>query len=129
MKRGEPLKRHKPLLPGKPIARARSRLNQRSAKTARVYREERVPLVKEMLDEDPYCEMARRIRTVDPTWRSCTLYAIGLHELRKRSQGGSITDRSNVLRTCGPCNSWVEDRPTLAHQAGLVIRAGDPGVS
>ena len=92
---------------------------------AELYRHQRVPLVRDMLADWPWCELAEPIWRVDPSWRSCARYAIGLHELRKRSQGGSITDPANLLRCCGPCNSWVEDHPLLARQAGLVLRAGD----
>lgn len=90
-----------------------------------MYSEERVPLVRSMLDADPYCELARLIRRVTPSYADCQRNAIGLHELLKRSHGGSITDPENLLRCCSPCNSWVEDNPTLAWRAGLVVRAGD----
>jgi hypothetical protein len=100
-------------------------MRHRSIKMARVYRQERVPLVKEMLAENPNCELFNRIRRVDPGYRSCHRHAIGLHELKKRSAGGSITDRDNVLRCCGPCNSFIEDSPDLAWRCGLVMRRGD----
>ena len=102
-------------------------MRARSVKRARFYRTERVPLVVEMLAESPWCELGDRIWRVAPRWRGCTREAIGLHELRKRGQGGSLTDRANLLRCCGPCNSWVEDHPNLAHEAGLVLWAGETG--
>lgn len=80
-----------------------------------------------MLEDDPSCHMRSRIVDVDPDYRSCGGWAIGLHEIRKRSAGGSILNPANVVRTCSPCNSWVEDHPLLARQAGLVVRAGDDG--
>lgn len=100
-------------------------MRRRSARRARFYRTERVPLVAEMLTESPWCELGERIVVVAPGWRSCGRFAIGLHEVRKRSAGGSLVDRDNLLRCCGPCNSWVEDHPRLAHEAGLVRRAGE----
>lgn len=91
----------------------------------RFYREERVPLVKRLLDESPWCELGPKISEVDRRYDDCQNYAIGLHEIRKRSQGGSLTDPENVRRCCGPCNSWVEDHPVQAREVGLVKRAGD----
>lgn len=100
-------------------------MRARSAKVAKVYREERIPLVKEMLGENPNCELFNRIRRVDPKYRDCTRKAIGLHELKKRSATGSITDRDNLLRCCAPCNSFCEDFPDLAWRCGLVMRHGE----
>jgi hypothetical protein len=98
----------------------------RSAKRARLYRLERVPLVAAMLEESRACELGDRIWRVSASYRGCRGEAIGLHELRKRSAGGSLTNRANLLRCCGPCNSWVEDNPRLARNAGLVVRSADP---
>lgn len=104
---------------------SKKKMRYRSNEMARMYRAERVPLVREMLAEDPNCELFNRIRRVDPTYRDCQRRAIGLHELKKRSAGGSITDRDNLLRCCGPCNSAVEDNPDMAWRCGLVMRHGE----
>lgn len=45
------------------------------------------------------------------------------HELRKRSQGGSVTDPANVVLLCNLHNGWVEDFPALAERVGLVVHA------
>ena len=42
------------------------------------------------------------------------------HEIVKRSQGGSITDLSNIILLCARHNDWVEDSPTEAHRLGLM---------
>lgn len=42
------------------------------------------------------------------------------HEIVKRSQGGSITDPSNILLLCSRHNDWVEAFPTEAHRLGLM---------
>lgn len=123
MKRSAPLQRRTPLKSTGELKR--TPLKPRSKKTAEVYRKERVPLTKEMLAENPYCEMRDRIRSVQPDYSDCWRLSIGLHEIVKRSAGGSITDRDNVLRCCGPCNSFVEDHPVLARKAGLVRRRGE----
>lgn len=67
------------------------------------------------------------IRAVDPSWRGCTVWPSGLHHVRKRSAAGALMNPANVLASCSACNAgWVEDNPLLAHEAGLVVREGDP---
>lgn len=124
MKRGEPLNRKTPLQQ-RAMIRTRAQLRSRSAKRAKFYREERVPLTVAMLAESPWCEVCPKISGVDRGYDDCQNYAIGLHEILKRSQGGSMTDRDNLLRTCAPGNSWIENNPVQAHEAGLVRWRGD----
>lgn len=100
------------------------RIHARSKKRDRFMREERVPLTASILAVDPYCNLGPIIATVDDRHR-CHVQAIGLHERRKRSAGGSLTRVANLMGTCSPCNSWVEDNPDAAHRLGLVVRAGD----
>jgi hypothetical protein len=57
---------------------------------------------------------------------SCTGRLEGMHERRKRSAGGSLTNRQNLLPSCNRCNVAVEDHPLEAHRIGLVVRPGDP---
>lgn len=82
------------------------------------------------------CEVGPRIELVDPLWRhnhavaagliaGCTRRATGLHHLRKRSAAGRVRSRLNTLRSCDPCNGWVEAHPEMAYRAGLVVRPGD----
>ena len=47
------------------------------------------------------------------------------HELKKRSQGGSITDPDNIVLLCSAHNVAVEDFPNAAHELGLVRRHGE----
>lgn len=56
----------------------------------------------------------------------CTRVGVEWHERRKRSAGGTTTDRVNLVWVCRLCNGWVEDNPVAAEQAGLVIREGHP---
>lgn len=115
MKRTE-LRRRTPLRRG-------GRLKPRSKKMATLYRAQRIPLIVATLEQRPWCELGPRIAQVDMAGaRDCRGRASTLHELRKRSQGGSIVDPANVLPACAPCNGWVEDNPRLAAMVGLVIR-------
>jgi hypothetical protein len=96
-----------------PLVR-RTPLRPRSVKMQRLYRQERVPLVVEMLLADGLqrCEFPR----------GCHRVATTLHELLGRAQGGSITDRDNIRRSCIPHNTWAEDNPTEAESIGWKIQ-------
>jgi hypothetical protein len=52
----------------------------------------------------------------------------GLHERRKRSAGGSLTNSVNLIPACNWCNGWIEDHPAQARSTfgtALVVREGD----
>ena len=102
----------------------RTALRPRSVKASAEHRRY-LAFVAELAAESDSCEVGPLWSKVDPTWRGCLGRMSGLHHLRKRSAGGALMDRANVLRSCSPCNGLVEDRPDLAHSAGLVIRRGD----
>lgn len=88
-----------------PLNRKR-RLAPRSAKRARLYRTERVPLVAALLEERPVCERCHAARSTE------------VHELLSRGRGGSITDPSNCVAVCGPCHSWITTSPAQALAEG-----------
>lgn len=81
-------------------------LRRRSAKTARVYRTQRIPLVRELLEDNPPCE------------RCLSANATDVHELKSRARGGSILDRDNLALLCRPCHSWVTTHPAEATEEG-----------
>lgn len=90
------------------------------------YRNERVPLIRKKIGDGLYaCEAGPLIVQVYPQYVRCTRHAETLHELRKRSQCGSITDGDNLMRVCFTCNNYVEDFPEIAWRAGLVMRHGE----
>lgn len=110
MKRGEPLRRL--------AALARTgRLRPRSRRYAAAMVERR-SLVAELLAERPWCEA--RIPKV------CTGRAVDVHELLRRSQGGSILDRANCVTVCRRCHDWIGHNPTAAVTAGLARWAMRP---
>ena len=59
----------------------------------------------------------------------CRAVATGLHEIQKRSAHPGnhdlLLDPSNLLRACGPCNTWVEDNTLLAQKLGLSVPVFD----
>lgn len=130
LRRKVPLKRT-PFVRKTPIARKKSlegagRIRQRSAKLAKLYRNERVPLVVRILAERQLCEVGPRLRAVMPDYRDCTLVSTCVHEMRKCSQSSRARlDEENCLASCYPCNSAIEDHPIAAHEAGVVRRAGE----
>lgn len=107
-------------------------------------RTERVPLVREMLADDPPCwlgaalhsKLSRHIfdntgvpRGLFAAFDACRGRADCVHERRKRGRGGSMTKRANLRTLCSPCNNIIEsdaDVARFAHEVGLVVRRGDP---
>jgi len=85
-------------------------MRQRSAKMASVYRNERVPLVKQMLEENPNCELFIRIRRVDRHCRDVhrgrprAEEAESSHPLRR----GGAGSRADAVAT-GP-DKRIDDR-------------------
>lgn len=52
---------------------------------------------------------------------NCTNKGTVVHERKKRSQGGSLTDPDNLMACCPFCNGFVEDRPEVSRSLGLVV--------
>ena len=55
----------------------------------------------------------------------CGGRATELHHRRKRSSSGAIAHPDNVVPSCHDGNMSVEDQPTIARAAGMVLREGD----
>ena len=84
----------------------RTRLRPRSDKRARLYREQRVPLVRELLEARPVCERCHAAPSCD------------VHEIQTRARGGSLLDPDNLACLCRPCHSWVTAEPAAATAEG-----------
>lgn len=100
-----------------------TQLRPRSEKRIKLYKEERIPLVIELLEANPWCQLGPLFRAVDPTYSLCTHQATCVDELKKRSAGGDITDRENCRTSCWNCNQHKENEPLLADRAGLTVHA------
>lgn len=132
MKRGGPLKRTSSLKRsgglsgGAPLKR--TEINQRSEKRQRLMTDDRIPLIERLVAEGHKCEIGPVLAAHDVLEgrRHCRGKIEGLHELRKRSAGGSLLNPDNLVPACNYCNGWVEQNPSLAWELGLVLRAGDP---
>ena len=79
----------------------------------------RVPLVKRLLEEKPYCEACPVFAQHDGLKTYTRLRSVDIHEIVRRSQGGSILDESNLLAVCRPCHSRIGNAPALAFELGL----------
>lgn len=115
-----------------PMKRSTKRLPWKSAKREAITAERR-DFVARILAERPTCEglfylraivnglADRDQRAVVSAMRTCTQRSAEVHELKKRSRGGSILDDDNVAALCHWCHAWTEAEPRLATEAGLLI--------
>lgn len=83
-------------------------MKPRSKKRAQLYIKERVPLVKRLLEEKPFCERCKVRRSQD------------VHEIKSRARGGSILDESNLACLCRACHSFITQNPKQAHAEGFL---------
>ena len=81
-------------------------MRSRSLKRQSQYRNERIPLVKRLLDEHPVCQRCWRQRSVD------------VHEIKSRARGGSVTDPSNLACLCRACHDLITQNPRKAEEEG-----------
>ena len=131
MKRGGPLKRKTPLKSNSTLNQGgslkRTELKKRSSKRQSVMTNDRVPLIQALVEAGYGCEICPVLEYHGcDDFNHCTGKIDGLHELRKRSAGGSLVNRNNLVPACNYGNGWIEDNPLLAHEFGLVVREGDP---
>jgi 5-methylcytosine-specific restriction endonuclease McrA len=98
----------------------RTPLAKRSAKRQEVYKE-RIPLVKRLLKERPWCEACPVFAKHDKVVVYIRRPSQDIHELKRRSQMGSILDESNLLAVCRECHRRIGNEPQLAFDLGLSI--------
>lgn len=51
--------------------------------------------------------------------------SVDIHEIVRRSQGGSILDEKNLLAVCRPCHQRIGNHPQLAFDLGLARHGWD----
>ena len=81
-------------------------MRARSKKRQQQYADERIPLVKKLLAENPICVRCWQQRSVD------------VHEVKSRARGGSITDPSNLVCLCRGCHDLITRSPAEAQKRG-----------
>lgn len=108
--------------PKKKNALKRTRLRRRSKKTEEKYVDRRA-LVKKILSERPLCEACKIFAKHEGKVTYNHHLSRDLHEIVRRSQGGSILDESNILAVCRPCHVRITANPELAFSLGLAKRS------
>lgn len=115
MKRRKPLKRSA-------TPKRTKRLKPRSKKMEAKYVDRRAFVVK-ILSERPYCEACPKFAAHDGLKTYHRFGSRDVHELVRRSQGGSILDENNVLAVCRKCHERIGREPNLAFELGLAKRS------
>lgn len=95
---------------------------KRSKKMEQIYVERR-KLVEKMLAEKPYCQACPVFAKHDGLSSYIRHGSVDVHELVRRSQGGSILDESNCITVCRPCHRRIGENPELAYFLGLAKRS------
>jgi len=93
-------------------------LRYRSAKKEKEYVERR-KLVVRLLEKKPWCEACPVFAEHDEKKMYKRNKSSDLHELKRRSQGGSILDEENIICVCRPCHTRIGNYPQLAFDLGL----------
>jgi len=93
-------------------------IRRRSAKKEEEYKLRR-PFVAEILSLYPTCQACPIFAKHDEKVTYVCRYSTDVHELKRRSQGGSILDPANVLAVCRPCHARIGNYPQLAFDLGL----------
>lgn len=93
-------------------------MRKRSVKKEEAYKLRR-PLVQRLLAERPYCEACPVFAAHDGKVMYRRQMSVDIHEVIRRSQGGSILDEKNLLAVCRPCHRRIGNYPALAFELGL----------
>lgn len=93
-------------------------MRHRSKKKEAEYRERR-KLVERLLEERPLCEACPVFAEHDGLVSYSRNASMDLHELIRRSQGGSILDENNIIVVCRSCHTRIGNYPQLAFDLGL----------
>jgi len=95
-------------------------MRYRSKKKSQEYVERR-KVVAEMLGEFPYCQACPVFAAHDEKVTYKRNPSVDVHELKRRSQGGSILDKDNLLCVCRGCHDRIGRFPQLAFDLGLSV--------
>lgn len=93
-------------------------MRHRSKKKEAEYRLRR-PLVEKLLAERSWCEACPVFALHDGLVTYRRNPSVDVHEIIRRSQGGSILDESNLLCVCRKCHTRIGNYPALAFELGL----------
>jgi len=72
-----------------------------------------------LLAERRWCEACAKFAKHDGKITFALRPSVDVHELVRRSQGGSILDEANCIVVCRPCHRRIGNYPQLAFDLGL----------
>lgn len=101
-----------------PMKRGAKPIAKRSKKTEKVYVERR-KIVAEMLSKFPLCFACPVFAQHDGLSTFIHRPSVDVHELVRRSQGGSILEDENLVTVCRQCHTRIGNEPALAFSLGL----------
>ena len=93
-------------------------MRHRSKKKEAEYKLRR-PLVIRLLEERPWCEACPKFAEHDEVVTYTRNRSQDIHEIIRRSQGGSILDEENLMSVCRPCHTRIGNYPQLSFDLGL----------
>lgn len=101
-------------------------MRRRSKKKEQEYVERR-KIVKDLLEQRPFCEACPIFAKHDGKITYVRRGSVDIHELIRRSQGGSILETSNLMAVCRECHNRIGAQPALAFELGLARHGWDRG--
>ncbi|NBR35802.1 MAG: hypothetical protein EBT80_00165 [Chitinophagales bacterium] len=93
-------------------------MRRRSKKKEKEYVERR-KIVSSLLQERPMCEACPVFAKHDGVATYTRKRSVDVHEIIRRSQGGSILDIENLMCVCRECHRRIGNYPALAFELGL----------
>jgi 5-methylcytosine-specific restriction endonuclease McrA len=105
-----------------PIKRSTKPIKKKSAKRELADVDRRI-FVAEMLALHPWCTACPVFAKHDGLVTYTRHPSRDIHELVRRSQGGSVTDPDNCIAVCRPCHTRIGENPQLAFDLGLAKRS------
>ena len=93
-------------------------MRYRSKKKEEEYKLRR-PLVARLLEQRPHCEACPIFAEHDEKIIYSRQRSVDIHELKRRSQGGSILEEDNLMAVCRQCHNRIGNYPALAFELGL----------
>ncbi len=76
-------------------------------------------VVERLLSERPICEACPKFAKYDGKVSYVRRGSVDIHEIVRRSQGGSIIDEPNLMAVCRDCHHRIGNYPALAFELGL----------
>jgi hypothetical protein len=99
-------------------------MRHRSTKKEEEYKLRR-PLVERLLQERSSCEACPIFAKYDEKITYQRNRSQDVHEIVRRSQGGSILDEKNLMCVCRNCHHRIGNYPQLAFDLGLAKHSWD----